>query len=217
MTRKDVVTNTGNSLPFFPTLRLLGYQFRLIGWGSLWLKLILAVVSLVIVLFASINNNRPATMVMGQPVAPPSGIGVGIGIPFLLGGVICLFISVYWSYRYTQLGHRFLVPTPKMQPSKAETTQLVKLALITDLIGMLLMVLGGESIGGVLFGKALSQGNSAFIMDPSRFIQPSDLLTILACIHGITGLFAGVASTLWLLQRTVQQKPPGGSDIVGDG
>jgi hypothetical protein len=217
MTRKDVVADSRSSLPFFPTLRVLGYQFRLIGWGSLWLKLVLALVSLVIVVFASITNKRPTTIVMGQPVASPSVMGVGIGIPFLIGGVICLGISVYWSYRYTQLGHRFLVPTPKMQPSKAETTKLVKLALITDLIGMLLMVLGGESIGGVLFGKALSQGNGSFIIDPSRFIQPSDLLTILACIHGITGLFAGLACSLWLLQRTVQQKPPGGSDVIGDG
>jgi hypothetical protein len=104
-----------------------------------------------------------------------------------------------------------------MQPSKAETTTQVKLALITDLIGMLLMVLGGESIGGILFGKALSQGNGAFIMDPSRFIQPSDLLTVLACIHGITGLFVGLACSLWLLQRTVQQRPPGGSEGMGDG
>jgi hypothetical protein len=210
------MTTSLDSTPFFPALKLLGHQFRWIGWGSFWLKLVLALVSLVIVLFASVTGNR-TSMVVGQTIVSSAGIGVGIGIPFLLGGVICLGISVYWSFRYTQLGQRFLVPTPKMQPSKTETTTQVKLALLTDLIGMLLMVVGGESIGGILLGKALSQGNGAFIMDPSRFIQPSDLLTVLACIHGIAGLFAGLASSLWLLQRTVQQRPPGGAEVLGDG
>jgi Protein of unknown function (DUF3611) len=196
--------------PFFPALRGLGYQFRLIGWLSFWLKLVLAIVALVIVLFASATaaNRVPVT---GQVAAP--AVGIGIGIPFLIGGVVCLAISVVWSFSFTQLGRRLVVPTPKMQPSKAETARTIKLALITDLIGMLLMVVGGESIGGVLFGKALSQGVGSFInIDPSRFIQPSDLLVILSCIHGVSGLFIGVASSLWLLQQTFMQRPAAGSE-----
>jgi hypothetical protein len=199
-----------NVSPFFPALRGLGYQFRLIGWLSFWLKLVLAIVSLVIVLFASATaaNRVP---VPGQVAA--AAASVNIGIPFLIGGVVCLTISVAWSFSYTRLGRRLVVPTPKMQPSKAETTRMIKLALITDLIGMLLMVVGGESIGGVLFGKALSQGVGSFInIDPSRFIQPSDLLVILSCIHGISGLFIGLSSSLWLLQQTYMQRPAAGAE-----
>jgi Protein of unknown function (DUF3611) len=195
---------TSDSLPFFPALRVLGYQFRLIGWLSFWLKLVLAIITLVIVVFASAtaSGRSPVT---GQAV---SAANINIGIPFLIGGVVCLIISVAWSFGYTRLGRRLVVPTPKMQPSKSETSRTIKLALITDLIGMLLMVVGGESIGGVLFGKALSQGVGSFInIDPSRFIQPSDLLVILSCIHGLTGLFIGIASSLWLLQQTVMQRP----------
>jgi Protein of unknown function (DUF3611) len=196
--------------PFFPALRGLGYQFRLIGWLSFWLKLVLAIVTLVIVIFASATAGNRAP-VAGQAAA--SSVGIGIGIPFLIGGVVCLAISVAWSFSFTRLGRRLVVPTPKMQPSKAETARTIKLALITDLIGMLLMVVGGESIGGILFGKALSQGVGSFInIDPSRFIQPSDLLVILSCIHGITGLFIGLSCTLWLLQQTYTQKPTTGSE-----
>lgn len=198
-----------DSPPFFPALRGLGYQFRLIGWLSFWLKLVLAVITLVIVVFASATAGNRAP-VAGQVAA--SGTTIAIGIPFLIGGVVCLVISVIWSFSYTRLGRRLVVPTPKMQPSKAETSRTIKLALITDLIGMLLLVVGGESIGGVLFGKALSQGVGSFInIDPSRFIQPSDLLVILSCIHGFTGLFIGVASSLWLLQQTAMQRPGEGA------
>ncbi|HEY9826907.1 MAG TPA: DUF3611 family protein [Stenomitos sp.] len=197
--------------PFFAGLRWLGIQFKLIGWAGFWAKLALALVSLVIVLFAAATLNR-APVVIGQTVgvAPPS---ISVGIPFLIGGVVCLGISVYWSYFFTRLSHRLVVPTPKGQPTKAETARYIKLALITDLIGMLLMVFGAESIGGILLGKAFSQGiGFSFNIDPSRFIQPSDLLVILASIHGITGLFIGIASTLWLLQQTFRQRPPSVSE-----
>ncbi|WP_404789574.1 DUF3611 family protein [Altericista sp. CCNU0014] len=203
--------NPIDSPPFFPGLRILGYQFKLIGWIGFWLKLVLAIAAIVIVLFASATlGGRPA--VPGQPV-PTAGAGVGIGIPFLIGGVVCLGISVYWSFFYTRLSRRLVKPTPKGQPSKAETTNWIRAALITDLIGMLLMVIGAESIGGILFSKALSQGVGSFInIDPSRFIQPGDLLVILGSIHGIAGLFIGLSTSLWLLQQTVMQKPPTAPD-----
>jgi uncharacterized membrane protein len=202
-----------DSLPFFSGLRILGYQFKLIGWISFWLKLVLAIAATVIVLFASATlSGRPT--VPGQPV-PTAGVGIGLGIPFLIGGVVCLAISVYWSFFYTRLSRRLVKPTPKGQPSKAETTNWIKAALITDLIGMLLMVIGAESIGGILFSKALSQGVGSFInIDPSRFIQPGDLLVILGSIHGMAGLFIGLSSSLWLLQQTVMQKPPAVSEVA---
>ena len=195
--------------PFFPALRGLGYQFRLIGWISFWMKLALAVISLIIVVFAS-SSAGSRSPVTGQAVAAAANIN--IGIPFLIGGVVCLVISLVWSFVYTRLGRRLVIPTPRMQPSKSETSRTIKLALTTDLIGMLLMVIGGESIGGVLLGKALSQGVGSFInIDPSRFIQPSDLLVLLSCIHGLTGLFIGIATSLWLLQQTVMQRPAAGN------
>ncbi len=210
------MTKSVDSPPFLPALRVLGYQFRLIGWGSFWLKLVLTLVTAGIVLFASIamsGSPRPVPGAAGQVAqASPS---VSIGIPFLIGGVICLAISVFWSFTFTRLGRRFLVPTAQMQPSKTETTRRIKLALMTDLIGMALMVIAGEAVGGVLFGKALSQGVGSFInIDPSRFVQPFDLLVVLSCIHGITGLFIGLVSALWLLQQTTQQKPPTSSEVL---
>lgn len=201
------------SPPFFVGLRILGFQFKLIGWVSFWLKLVLAIAATVIVLFASATLSGRAVS-PGQP-APTAGAGVGLGVPFLIGGVVCLAISVYWSFFYTRLSRRLVKPTPKGQPSKAETTNWIKAALITDLIGMLLMVIGAEAIGGILFSKALSQGVGSFInIDPSRFIQPGDLLVILGSIHGMAGLFVGLSSSLWLLQQTVMQKPPAISDVA---
>jgi hypothetical protein len=210
--------------PFISELRTLGSQFRLVGWVGLWLKLVLAAISLIIVLFAAVassspqqiqripNPNFPGQMI---PVQAPSGPGVAVGLPLIIVGVICLVLSVYWSFTYTRISRRFLVPTPQMQPTKAETLRRLRFSIITDLVGLLFMVLGSEAIGGILFGKAISQGVGSFInLDPSRLVQPIDLLVILACFHTIAGLFVGLAGSLWLLQLAIMQRPVASSESL---
>jgi hypothetical protein len=208
--------------PFIPQLRTLGSQFRLVGWIGLWLKLVLAVISLIIVFFAAVSSSSPQQIRYPNPVYPgqniplqqlPTGSSTAVGLPLIVVGVACLAVSVYWSFNYTRVARRFLVPTPKMQPTKAETLGQLRFAIITDLLGLLFMVLGSEAIGGILFGKVITQGVGSFInFDPSRLVQPIDLLVILACFHTIAGLFIGLAGSLWLLQLAIMQRPGGSSE-----
>jgi hypothetical protein len=213
--------------PFIPQLRTLGSQFRLVGWVGLWLKLILAVISLIIVIFAAISSSSPQQIRYPNPAFPgqnipfqqyqqfQTGPSVTVGLPLIIVGVVCLALSVYWSFSYTRMARRFLAPTPKMQPTRAETLGRLRFSIITDLIGLLFMVLGSEAIGGILLGKALSQGVGSFInFDPSRLVQPIDLLVILACFHTFAGLFVGLAGSLWLLQLAIMQRPGGSSEPI---
>lgn len=188
--------------------RSLGISFRLVGWASFWLKLVMGIVSGGIVLFAApfafFNQNVPAG-VPGQPsTSSPSG---GLGLLIITFGIICLGISVFWSYRFTRFSRRFLTPAAG-QPSKSETLRLVKMALLTDIIGMLIAVIGGQWIVGVIIGKAISQG-IVFAGGASliRVVEPIELFVIQACINTMSGLFAGIAASLWLLQRTNQIRP----------
>ncbi len=190
--------------------RSLGISFRLVGWASFWIKLVLAIVSAGTVLFAApfafFNQNLPAG-VPGQPsTSSPSG---GLGLLIITIGILFLGASVFWSFRYTRFSRRFLVPTANAKPSKADTLRLVKLALLTDVIGMLIAVIGGEWIVGVIIGKAISQG-IVFAGGASliRVVEPIELFVIQACINTVAGQFAGIASSLWLLQRTTQVRPP---------
>lgn len=188
--------------------RSLGISFRLVGWGSFWIKLVLAIVSGVTILFAfpfaffrqNLAPNVPN--VPGQASAStPSG---GLGLLIIAIGIVFLSISVFWSFRFTRFSRRFLIPGAS-QPTKAETLRMVKFALYTDVVGMLMAVIGGEAVVGVIIGKAISQG--VVFAGLTRIVEPIELLVVQACINTMAGLFAGIASSLWLLQRTTQIRP----------
>ena len=189
--------------------RSLGISFRLVGWASFWIKLVMGIVSGGIVIFAApfafFNQNVPAGIPGKPSTSSPSG---GLGLLIITIGIICLGVSVFWSYRYTRFSRRFLIPGANTKPSKSETVRMVKIALITDIIGMLVAVVGGQWIVGVIIGKAISQG-IVFAGGASliRVVEPIELFVIQACINTMAGLFAGIASSLWLLQRTTQIRP----------
>jgi len=179
----------------------LGGAFRIVGWISFWIKLVLAVVSGVTVLFAFFGRASNPNQA-GSPLS-------GLGMLFTVGGILFLGVSVYWSFHYARWGRKFLAPTGSSQPSKAGTLKLIKTVLLTDLLGILVTVLGGEWLVGAIIGKAISQGVAVFSLNPNQLVEPIDLFVIQACINTIAGLFAGVVATLWLLQRTTQQRPAG--------
>jgi hypothetical protein len=188
--------------------RSLGISFRLVGWASFWIKLILAIISGVTILFAFPfaffrQNLTPNVANVPGQVSPSSPSG-GLGLLIIAIGIVFLSVSVFWSFRFTRFSRRFLVPgaTP---PTKAETLRMVKLALLTDVIGMLMAVVGGEWIVGVIIGKAISQG--VVFAGLTRIVEPIELLVVQACINTMAGQFAGIASSLWLLQRTTQIRP----------
>ncbi len=196
--------NSTDIQPFSPGFARLATAFRLLGWMGFWIKLVLVVVSSGIALFAVFFSRNPGPNTGGAATANPT---TGFGLFLVVCGIIMLGASVFWSFRYTRWGRRFLVTTPKAQPSKAATVKLIKIALITDLIGMLLTVIGGEWVVGELFGKAVSQGIFVFNLNPNRLVEPLDLLVVQSCINTLAGQFVGIASSLWLLEQTTQVRP----------
>ena len=198
------MTQSSEIQPFSPGFAKLATTFRLLGWMGFWFKLVIVVVSSGIALFAVFFSRNPSPTPGGTSAANPT---TGFGLFLVTCGIIILGASVFWSFRYTRWGRRFLVTTPQAQPSKAATVKLIKIALITDLVGMFLTVIGGEWVVGVLFGKAVSQGIFVFNLNPNRLVEPLDLLVVQACINTLAGQFVGIASSLWLLQQTTQVRP----------
>lgn len=176
-----------------PTIDQIAKAFRITGWISFWIQLVLTVGSGVILLFAStvsrtpnVNTNNP---------------GTGFGATLTTGGLLVLFFSIYWAFRYVTIG-RQLVGTATVRPKKSETIQMLRIGLLASLGGMLLALLGAEAIVGALAAKAFSQGLGGFVnVDQSKFIQPLDILVVQASINVILAQFAGIGASLWLLNR----------------
>ena len=177
------------------TIREIASAFRLTGWISFWVQLVLTVVSSAILAFAAVSTrtgtNNPST---------------GVGVVLTLCGIGVLGFNMYWTLsRYVAIGRRLNAPAAA-RPKKAEAIQALRKGLIASLIGILLALLGAEAIVGLLFGKAVNQGFAGFVnVDQSKFIQPIDILVVQASINVILAQFIAITASLWLLNKMNRQ------------
>jgi hypothetical protein len=174
------------------TVKKVAAQLQRVGWICFWLQLVLAIVSTAIFVFAILmaggNANNPAT---------------GGSLLFSLGGLVALYGSTFWSFRYMGIARQ--LKNPDLRPKKADTIQTIRLGILFGLIGMGLSVMGAEAISGTLLGKSFSSFSVSvgfFNADAlSKIIQPLDISIVLANTHTITAHFIGILGSLFLLDR----------------
>lgn len=184
-----------------PAIQRVAFALRTTGWVCFWVQLVLAVVSALILLFAI-----PFALPTAAAGARTNNPGTGGGLLFTIGGLALLGYSIYRAFRYTRLA-RQLRSAAAVRPKKADTAQDVRFALISNTAGMLLTILGAETISGILLAKSLSQPRAFYnpTIDFTQFIQPLDIFIVLANTHMIFAHFIGMAGALWLLDRIYKQ------------
>jgi hypothetical protein len=74
------------------------------GWGSFWSQIVLAVIASVILIATTPFINKIGNSPTGVPV--PSSPGIGMGIIFTVVGLLLVYFSAFWSFRYTQLAQK---------------------------------------------------------------------------------------------------------------
>lgn len=180
-----------------PAIRRIAQAFRWIGWVSFWAQVVLAVVASGVLLFSGVNLSFRA-----QGSTNP---GAGMGLLFSVLGVVAVYVSAYWAFRYTRLGRRLLGqgtrPTPK------DALQSIRIGLMISLGGMLVTLLGGQALIGSLIGKALSQPQNTGFFVPNninQYVEAFDIFVVQANINTLLAHFISLSATLWLL-RTVNR------------
>jgi hypothetical protein len=165
---------------------------QIAGNIGFWLQLVLGVLAAVLLLLS-------AAGLAGQGTNTP---GTGFSIFCAAGGVIALAISIVLFFRYKQIAKLMRVPEPERRPKRSSTLQLIKSGLLTNLIGMLLSILGAEAFVGIIWGKLsnISQG-SLFGDKENLLVTPNEILLVLANTHTILCHAIGLAIALWLLER----------------
>ena len=177
-----------------PSLKEIAKTFRLTGWIAFWAQLVLTVISSIILLFAGALSRAPGA----NQNSPTTGVGVFVTVL----GIAVLFFNMYWAlFRYIPTGRK-LDGSPVNRPKRPETIRVLRMGLIVSLIGLLLSLLGAQATIGLLAAKAFNQGIGGFVnTDPSKFIQPLDILVVQASINVILAQFFGILAALWLLNR----------------
>ncbi|MBD2578816.1 DUF3611 family protein [Oscillatoria sp. FACHB-1406] len=163
------------------------------GNVGFWVQLVLGVVSLVTVLFSA-----PSLLTAQTKTTQ----GVGFGVFSAVLGLIILAIGIYFSFRYTLIARMLQSPNPSDRPKKLDTLQVIRMGLMVNLVGMLLTIIGAEAIVGIVLLKSLAIAPGVVAAgDRREFVNSIDLLVIQANANTIAAHFAGIVTSLSLLNR----------------
>ncbi|MBG0742180.1 DUF3611 family protein [Cylindrospermopsis raciborskii LB2897] len=175
-------------------IRAIAQMFRLGGWISFWIQLVLGVISGIIVLLYAFFSQRPGS--------PNNNPGTGFGIFLAVCGLIVLGAGIYLGYRYTRIGKQLDSSNPSNRPRKLESVQVIRLGVWINLGGILLTLLGAQAIVGTLVARSISpQAVTTQLFDPNRVISGLDMLVVQANTNTISAHFAGLVCSLFLLNR----------------
>ncbi len=195
MTQREMLTRDRAAIasPLPPKIQQAADTLKWFGRFGFWTQLVLGIISAVTVLFASISlgdNNRTATQ------------GTEFGILCAILGIIVLIVAMYFAWRYMVISRLLRSPNPEQRPSKPDTVQVIRLGLTVNMVGMLIAIIGAETIAGIVLAKSLSlPPNAISAQDLSRFVNSLDLLIVQANTNSIAAHFAGIVASLLLLNR----------------
>ena len=178
------------SLP--PTLQRVSSNLRWAGLLGFWVQLVLGVISSVILLLASTGAEERATQ------------GTGFGLFCAAFGLVALALGIYFAFRYMAIAQLLQSADPAQRPKRTDTLQVIRFGLIVNLVGMLLTIIGAQTIVGIVLAKSLARPQLALGSDPKEFVNSLDLLIVQANTNTILAHFTGIVSSLWLLNRVTK-------------
>ncbi|HIK44854.1 MAG TPA: DUF3611 family protein [Leptolyngbyaceae cyanobacterium M65_K2018_010] len=182
-----------------PAVRRISSSFRLTGWISFWVQAVLAVISSLVLMFALVN--------VGARSSASNNPGTGVGLTLAAVGLVAVYLSAYWAFRYTVLGRRLRSRDTSKRPSPKDALQALRIGIIISMVGMLVTLFGGQALIGSLLAKALAQPQGGTLFVPgniNQYVEAFDIFIVQANTNTLLAHFASLAATLWLL-RTVNR------------
>ncbi|MBV6625754.1 MAG: DUF3611 family protein [Rivularia sp. (in: Bacteria)] len=164
--------------------------FRLFGRISFWAHLLLGVVSGILLLLVMFSRN----------FSEINSAFIGFGIFLAVCGVVAVGFRVFWAYRYTRLAKLLQSPDKNLHPKKEEVIKILRIGLITSLLGIGLGFLASEGAVIAVLGKTLAQPQGVAVYNPETVVRSIDLLLILADVTIIGAHFLGAINSLGLVE-----------------
>lgn len=177
-----------------PKIRRIASAFKWAGFVGFWVQLVLGVISTVVMLLAITNRTETS-----RP-------GTGFSLFCAACGLICLVVGIYFSFRYGKMATRF-ASNGGSRPKKTTALKTIQIGLVVSLVGMFLAIVGAQAIAGIVLSKILAFGQGeVFSANSNRkeFVNSLDLFIVQANTNIISAHFAGLASSLWLLNRVTK-------------
>ncbi len=189
MTRDSELTSFS---PLSPKVKQVSSTLTILGNIGFWLQLVLGIVSLMLLFFAS-------------PLLSSNGGQNGsknLALFCATVGVLTLAMSIFFFFRrYISIGKSLQKSSSRDRPNRKYTIRLFKLGLASNLVGMFISIIGAEAFAGLLYNKASQIPAGAAVYNTSQLIEPVEIMALIANVHTIFSHFAGILIGLILLDR----------------
>ncbi len=172
-----------------PSRKKFAETFRVLSRISYWIHLILGSISGIIMLLVTFSRTT----------TEDSSTGSGLSIFIAIFSLIALGFRVYWAWRYSQLAKKLQRTNPNIQPSRTEIIQILRIGLLTSLIGLFLAFIASEINLVSLVAGAIARPQGIAVYDREQVVKIADLLLILAQINILGAHFLGSVNSLGLL------------------
>ena len=169
-----------------PDKRKFARTFRLLSRISYWIHLILGIISGVTLLLVIFSRSATSS-------------ATGVGTFIVMFSLLALGFRVYWAWRYHQLAKKLQRVNPNVQPSRTEIIEVLRIGLITSLVGLFLAFIASEISLVSLVTDALARPQGVAVYEREQVIKIADLLLVLAQLNILGAHFFGSANSLGLL------------------
>ena len=160
--------------------------FRLLSLISYWIHLILGVISGVTLFLVVFSRSATSS-------------GTGMGTFIVMFSLLALGFRVYWAWRYRKLARRLQRVNPNVQPSRTKIIEVLRIGLITSLVGLFLAFIASEISLVSLITDAIARPQGVAVYEREQVIKIADLLLVLAQLNILGAHFFGCANSLGLL------------------
>lgn len=179
-------------------------SFRWLGWAGFWLQALLGFIPILVVV----------TNVVFKPASQRLR-GFPMGLWLAIACLLILLFSIYWCFRYVQLGDR--IGDRDRRPAKAEVVHALKWGLVANLGIITLAVTIAFVRVGQLTYKMLALPQGATVVTPNQvgtaigpgaLVTPSNMIAIQAMVCAIAAGLVGVIIALLLIYHVGQHRNP---------
>jgi len=181
----------GYALP--PAIRRIATNFKRVGWVSLWMQIVVGVIASILFVFNALEPN--------------SGFSSASADLFTTVGILAIFVSAFWGFRYVRLGRKLSTSNPDLRPKPKDAIRAIRIGIMISLIGMLITIFGAEVVIADLWTRSLRQVATfgAITQDSSAFINAADIAVVFSVVNAIFAHYVGLTASIWLEYITNRQ------------
>lgn len=174
----------GYSLP--PAIRRISVNFRRVGWVGLWAQVVIGVIS--------------SLLFIVNALEPNTDISSASADLFTAVGIVAIFVSAFWGFRYVRLGRKLTTSNPDLRPKPKDALRAVRIGILISLGGMLVTIFGAEAVVASLWLRSLRQVATfgGIAQDSTAFINAADIAVVFSVVNTIFAHFIGLCASLWL-------------------